>query len=265
MTTERTRPLALVTGASTGIGYELARQLAATGHDLVVTADEEAVHEVAAEFAPQGVRAHGVLADLATDDGVDELLSSLAALERAVEIAALNAGVGAGGAFAATPLEGDERVVRLNVLSTVVLAKTLVRDMVLRGQGRLLVSSSVAATMPGPYYATYAASKAFLRSFALALREELGGTGVTVTSLLPGPTDTQIFERSHMEDTRAATGPKLDPTDVARAAVEGLLAGEAEVVAGGTKYRAGMAAARVAPDRAAAKVHARLTKPGSGT
>jgi uncharacterized protein len=259
-----TRPLALVTGASSGIGYELARQFAAGGFDLVLVAEDDPIHTVAQEFSPQGVSAHAIQADLATLDGVDEVVRSLDALDRPVTAAALNAGVGVGGRFDQTDLEADLRLVRLNVESVVHLAKILVRDMVARGEGKLLLTSSIAATMPGPFYATYAASKSFLQSFAEAIRNELADTGVTVTSLMPGPTDTNFFERADLEDTRAGAGPKADPADVAREGFEALMAGDDHVVAGGLKNKVQAATTGLMPDPVKAKMHRILTEPGSG-
>src|SRR4051794_26606455 len=205
------RPLALVTGASTGIGREAARQLAARGHDLVVVADESLIHTVAAELATTGAAVHAVQADLTTSEGNEEVASALVDLGRPLEVAVVNAGVGSNGRFDEIPLEDDLRVVRLNVVSTVHITKIATRGMVQRGSGRLLLTSSIAASGPGPYHATYAASKAFVHSFAEAIRVELADTGVTVTSLMPGPTDTEFFDRADMNDTRVGQGPKDDP------------------------------------------------------
>lgn len=223
------RDLVLVTGASTGIGYELARGLAARRYDLVLVADDAAIHPVAAEFAPQGITAHAIEADLATNAGLAEARRSLDALERPIEVAALNAGVGAYGRFDRLPIEKDLEVLAVNVTATVRLAKYVVPPMVARGHGRVLFTSSSAATSPGPMFATYAASKAFVQSFAEALRDELHDTGVSVTTLMPGATDTNFFDRAGMQDTQLARGPKADPEDVARRALEALFAGEARV------------------------------------
>ena len=149
-----------------------------------------------------GAQIQPVRADLATFCGVEQLLEAITATGRQVDALALNAGVGNGGAFIDVPLADEERLIALNIGSTVHLAKRILPDMVARGAGRVLFTSSVASQMPGPYYATYAASKAFIQSFAQALRYELKDTGVTVTALLPGPTDTEFFERAGMEGHR---------------------------------------------------------------
>jgi uncharacterized protein len=261
-TTER--PLALVTGASTGIGYELAQQFAGNGFDVVVVADESTITDAADRLRDTGATVLAVQADLATADGVDQVYGAVRAQGRPVAAAALNAGVGVGGRFDRTPLEDDLRLVSLNVVSTVHLAKLLLPDMVARGEGRLLFTSSVAATMPGPFYATYAASKSFVHSFAEAIRNELADTGVTVTSLLPGPTDTEFFDRAGMHGTKVDDSRKDDPAQVARDGFEALMAGKDHVVAGSALNRLQTAAAKVLPDTAKARVHRTMTEPGSG-
>src|SRR5919107_724902 len=213
--TPDTTPLALVTGASSGIGLALARQFVSHGYDVVVAAED--------------------------------------------------AGIGVGGPFHETDLEDDLRLVDLNVRSTVHLAKLVVRDMVARGSGKVLVTASIAAKAPGPYHATYAASKAFVHSFAEGIRVELKEHGVTVTSLMPGPTETEFFERADMEDTKVgSTDKKDDPDEVAKDGFEALMSGKDRVVAGSftNKVQAGMAS--VTPDDKAAAMMQGMTKPGSG-
>src|SRR3954464_4497780 len=201
MTTTAQRPLAVVTGASAGIGYELAKQFASHDFDLVVAAEDDRISEVATELQGLGASAEAVQVDLATEEGVDTLYERLNG--RPVDALALNAGIGAGGAFATdTDLHQELKLIDLNVRSTVHLAKHVVKDMVDRDQGRILFTSSIASTMPGAFQAVYNASKSFVQSFALALRYELKDTGVTVTALMPGPTDTEFFERADMLDTK---------------------------------------------------------------
>lgn len=258
------RPLAVVTGASSGIGLELARQFAEHDHDLMVAADEEQVLAVPSRLADTGASVTPVQCDLATYEGVEELYRAIVETGRAVEALALNAGVAAGGPFVETPLEQDLEVVRLNVESVVHLAKRVVSDMAARSRGRVLITSSVAARMPGPFYATYAATKAFDLSFAEALRYELRESGVTVTALMPGPTETEFFRRSDMEDTRVAASDKDDPAEVARDAFAGLMEGTDLVVAGSAGNLVQAYASRVTPEKAKAAAHAKLTEPGSG-
>ncbi len=255
------RPLALVTGASTGIGFELARQFAGHGFDLVVAAEDLELAVAAERLRALGAGVTAVQADLATARGVDDLYASVRSSGRPLAAAALNAGVAVGGAFATdTDLRDELRLVDLNVRSTVHLAKHVLRDMVQRGEGRVLFTSSIAATMPGPYAATYNASRAFVQSFAVALRRELAGSGVTVTALMPGPTDTNIFARGGMLDTWLAAGPKDDPGKVARMGFEALMAGDERVVAGSMRVRLAALANRLLPDSVKAAAHAPLTR-----
>jgi len=255
--------LALVTGASTGIGRSLAEELALRGYDLLLVADEEQVQDVARQLT-NGIAAHAVVADLTEPGGVRAVSEAWQDLGRVPAVAALNAGRGASGRFDQIPLEADLEVVELNVVSTVHLAKLVLPPMVEAGEGHVLVTSSIAATAPGPFHATYAASKAFLHSFAEALREELHDAGVSVTSLLPGPTDTEFFARADMGDTAVATGPKDDPDRVARVALDALFAGKDHVVAGSRKISTQAVAGRLLPERLKAKAQRRQAEPGTG-
>src|SRR3954452_10078398 len=238
-TSPSTRSLAAVTGASSGIGFELAKQFAEHGFDLIVAAEDDAIHAAAAELAQLGASVDAVQVDLATDEGVEELYGRISRAGRPLDAVALNAGVGAGGAFATdTDLHDELRLIDLNVRSTVHLAKHVVGDMVQRDEGRILFTSSIASTMPGPFQAVYNASKSFVQSFALALRDELKDTNVTVTSLMPGPTETEFFERAGMEDTEVGAGEKDAPAEVARQGFDALMAGKERIVAGALKNKA---------------------------
>lgn len=252
--------LALVTGASSGIGLAIARVLVEHGFDLVVAAEDQGVHEAAAALATAGSKVVPVQVDLTVPAEVEHLWEQVGAMD-GLEVAVLNAGVGVGGPFAETALERHLALVDLNVRSTVHLAKRVVDHLVARGHGRLLITSSIAATAPGPFHATYAASKAFGHSFAEAVREELRDTGVTVTSLMPGPTDTDFFRRADMLDTAIGQGPKDDPADVAHDAYDALMAGKPHVVAGSLKNRVLAEAATHLPDRIGSKAMAAQTRP----
>ncbi|WP_367138088.1 SDR family NAD(P)-dependent oxidoreductase [Saccharothrix sp. HUAS TT1] len=258
------RPLAVVTGASSGIGLELARVFVEHGYDLVVAAENDAVHDVARELATGGARVDPVRADLATFAGNEDLVAVVEGFGRPVDALAVNAGIGIGGDFVDdSDLRTHLRVVDLNIGSAVHLAKRLVPAMVDRGAGRVLFTSSVAATAPGPFHSVYAASKAFLASFSQALREELRDSGVTVTALMPGPTDTDFFRRAGMTDTKVATGPKDDPAEVARAGFEALMDGDDHVVAGSLRNKAQAVAGRALPDPVKARAMRAMTEPGS--
>jgi uncharacterized protein len=258
------RPLAVVTGASSGIGYELARQFAEAGFDLVVAAEDDELHAAARELESLGATVDAVQVDLASEDGVDELWRQIGEAGRPVDALALNAGIGAGGSFATdTDLRDELKLIDLNVRSTVQLAKYALRDMVERGGGRVLFTSSIASTMPGAFQAVYNASKSFVQSFALALRSELKDTGVTVTSLMPGPTETEFFERADMLDTKVGTSDKDDPADVARAGFEALMADKERAVAASLSTKAQGRASRLLPDSIKATMHRRMAEPGS--
>jgi short-subunit dehydrogenase len=263
MSTSPIRPLALVTGASSGIGLELAREFAANGFDLVIAAEDRELSAAARELERLGAAVDAVHVDLRNDSGVDALYARVADAGRPLAAAALNAGVGAGGSFTETDLEDELSIVDLNCRSTVHLSKHVVRDMVRRGEGRILFTSSIASTMPGPFQAVYNASKSFVQSFGLALRNELKDTGVTVTLLMPGPTDTEFFERADMEDTKVGAGDKDDPADVARDGFEALMAGEERVVSHALKTKLQGRGSRFLPDSAKAELHRGMAEPGS--
>jgi short-subunit dehydrogenase len=258
------RPLALVTGASSGIGLELAKELARNDFDLIVAAEDGELTAAAAELEGMGAAVDTVQVDLATPDGVERLWHRIQEAGRPLDAAALNAGVGSGGSFAETPLKDELRLVDLNVRSTVHLAKYVVRDMAARGEGRILFTSSIASTMPGPFQAVYNASKSFVQSLALALRNELKGTGVTVTSLMPGPTDTEFFERAGMLDTKVGSGSKDDAADVAREGFKAMMAGKERVISSSVSTKAQGRFSRLMPDSVKAEMHRRMAKPGTG-
>ena len=257
-----TPPLALVTGASSGIGLALARQFAEHGYDLVIAAEDAAIHDAAESLRTGGRRVEAVQVDLARADGADRLWARARALGRPVDAVAINAGVAVNGLFAETDLAAEVTLIELNVTSSVRLAKRAVQEMAARGAGRILITSSIAAEAPGPYTAIYSASKAFLLSFGEAIRHELKDRGVTVTVLQPGATDTHIIARSGMEDTKLGAGPKLGADAVARAGFEALMAGKDHVVAASLREKVMVAAAPFAPDTVAAAAQAQLTKPG---
>ncbi|MFF3228330.1 SDR family NAD(P)-dependent oxidoreductase [Nocardia suismassiliense] len=256
-----TRPLALVTGASSGIGFEIAKQLHARGCDLVIAAEDKAIESAAAAIGPGATEVRAVQVDLCTADGVERLYSAVTEDGRGLDVAVLNAGVGRGGLFIETTLGDELDIVDLNVRSTVHLTKLLARDMAKRGAGKLLFTASIAATMPGPRQAVYNASKSFVLSFAEALREELRPSGITVTALLPGPTDTDFFRRAKLLATRIGQGPKDDPADVARQGVEALFDNQRKVFAASLAVKAAGLINTVLPDPVKAKLNQVMSRP----
>jgi short-subunit dehydrogenase len=258
------KPFAVVTGASSGIGFELAKQFAQNGFDLLVTAEDAGLGSAADQLQSTGAQIHSVQADLSTYDGVERLYAAIAATGRPLSAAALNAGVGQGGAFIDTDLADELRIIDLNISSTVHLAKRLLQDMVARNEGRVLITSSIASTMPGPFQAVYNASKSFLQSFAEALDNELKDTKVTITSLMPGPTETNFFHRADMEDTKVGQSSKDDPAQVAKQGFDALMAEKEKIVAGSATTKAQGVGNKVLPDKLKAAAHRQMAEPGSG-
>ncbi|RYZ78142.1 MAG: SDR family NAD(P)-dependent oxidoreductase, partial [Proteobacteria bacterium] len=229
----------------------------------LVTAEDGKIADAGNAFQSFGGLVQTVQADLAKPEGVDKLYQSIKALNRPVDSLAINAGVGVGGAFTKTDLKDEMNLIQLNIVSVVHLAKHLVRDMVAAGHGRILFTSSVAAEMPGPYYAVYAASKAFVQSFAEALRHEVKESGVTITALQPGPTDTNFFARADMTDTPAGQGKKDNPADVALDGYKALMAGKDGVVAGSMMNTVQAGMARMMTEEMQAKAQGKQTKPNN--
>ncbi|MCY1643184.1 SDR family NAD(P)-dependent oxidoreductase [Methylorubrum sp. SL192] len=266
--TDTHRPLALVTGASSGIGYELARLFAADGHDVLITASgrNDGLERTADAVRATGVEAIVVKADLTEYDGVEALAQAVAGTGRPLAAAALNAGVDVGGYFVGgTDLVAELKMIQLNVASQVHLTKRLLPAMVERGAGRLLYTASISGTMPTPYEAVYGGTKAFLISFVEAVKEEVKDSGVSFTLLLPGEVDTPFWHRAGMDTTKLGLGEKAAPTKVAQEGYEAMKAGKDRVVAGkpGSKF-IGRVLNNILPDTAKAAAHSGGAEPGSG-
>jgi short-subunit dehydrogenase len=254
------RPLAVVTGASSGIGRHLAVIAAEQGFDLVLAADTS-MDEVAEQVSALGAEIAVVEADLATAEGVEEVVQAIG--DRPVAALLANAGHGLGQAFLDQDFAEVEHVLDTNITGTICLAHQVGRKMRAAGAGRILFTGSIAGYMPGAYSAVYNGTKAFIDSFALALRNELQDTGVSVTCLMPGVTDTEFFERAGMMDTKVGTQDhKADPADVARVGFEAMMKGESDVVAG-MKNKLQVAMAGVVPKEALAEQHRKMAQPGS--
>lgn len=252
---------AIVTGASSGIGYHLAACAARDGYDLLIVADEPAIHTAAADLAALGTKVQAVEADLSTLEGVDTLLA--AADGRRIDVLCANAGNSKGGAFLDQPVEVWRRSIDTNVTGTVHLLQRVLTGMVRHGEGKVLVTGSIVGFIPGPFNAIYNATKAFIDNFTEALRNELKEQkGVTLTTLMPGPTDTEFFARADMLDTRVGAMDKDDPAQVARTGWDAMKAGRGHITAG-LLNKAQVAAAGVVPQSVLAEAHRKIAEPGS--
>ena len=254
------RLLAVVTGASSGIGRELAKCCARNGYDLVIATDRPELDDAKRELEADGAQVDAVQADLATVEGVDQLVRAIGG--RPVDALLANAGHGLGHAFLDQDFDAARHVIATNVTGTIYLVHKVAREMRSRGKGRILFTGSIAGFLPGSFQAVYNGTKAFIDSFSFALRNELKDTGVTVTCLMPGATDTDFFERADMEDTKVGAGKKDDPADVAKAGFEAMMKGEGEVIFG-LKNKLQVTASHVVPSDMLAEQHRKEAEPGS--
>ena len=259
---ETSRPLAIVTGASSGIGLELAKLAVDQGYDLIIAADEPEIHDAAVALEAKGAEVRAVQADLATMEGVDQLYDAARELGRPVEILIANAGRGLGHAFLDQDFDEARRVVDTNIVGTIYLVQKVGRDMREANQGKILLTGSIAGFMPGSFQAVYNGTKAFVNSFAFALRNELKDTDVTVTCLMPGATETRFFERADMLDTKVGQQEKDDPADVAKTGWDAMMRGDGDIVSG-LKNKIQSAVANVTPAGMLAEQHRKMAEPGS--
>ena len=256
--------LAIITGASTGIGFELASIAAEQGYDLIVVADEPLIDAAAADFRRHGVTVTSVEADLSTIEGVDRLLQATAG--RRVDVLCANAGISRGEPFLEQEVAVWRHTIDTNVTGTLYLIQRVLREMVTLRQGKILVTGSIAGFMPGPFNAVYNATKAFIDSITEALRAELKHAeidAVTITTLMPGPTETEFFARAEMLDTKAGQSKKDDPAVVARKGWDAMVAGTGAIVTG-LHNKLQVAASGVVPQATLAAAHAKMFAPGSG-
>jgi uncharacterized protein len=255
--------LALVTGASSGIGLSLANDLAKRGYDLVVCSAGDRLQTAAQHLQGVQVEVVAVQADLASAEGIESLWDQVTSLGRKLDIACINAGVGVGGLFVETDLDAELNMVELNCAGTVHLAKHVVQHMMSHGEGKILLTASIAGEMVAPREAVYAATKAFVLSFAHSLRYELRDSGISVTALQPGPTDTDFFHRAGMDETEVGSKGKSEsqPDDVARQGIDALLAGDDHVYAASMKTKLEGKLANVVPGAMKGAMHEKMAKP----
>ena len=258
----KNRPLAFVTGGSSGIGYELAEQLARHDYDVAISGSSDRVHQSAERLRAFGGEAWSHQADASTYQGVETFWRFVEALGRPVDAAVLNVGIATGGAFADTAVEDHLRVLAINVTGTTHMAKRVVDHMVANRSGRILIVSSISATTPTPYEGVYGGTKAFGYNLAESLREELREHGISVTALLPGATDSDFHSNAGMgADTPVGRLKKFPKEEVGRLGYEGLIAGEDMVVGGDEDARASLASHLTTPEPVKAAAHARLVRP----
>lgn len=256
-----TRPFAVITGASTGIGLELAKIAAQENHDLLIAANEPEIETRKEEMAVYGVGIDAVQADLGTEAGLDKLLAAIG--NRPVDVLAANAGRGLGDAFLEQDFQRAKDVIDLNITGTTRLLHDMGRSMAARGAGRILVTGSIAGFIPGSFQAVYNGTKAYLDSLCWALANEWKDKGLTITCLMPGPTDTAFFERADMENTPVGKDEdKDDPVEVARQGWEAMKKGEHGVVAGSFMNKVQATFAGIIPDSVLAQMHRRMAEPG---
>ncbi len=258
------RNLALITGASSGIGLELARVFAHNAYDLVINSNSERLENAAAELQSLGVDIIPVIADQATYVGVEQLWRAVEQSGRPLDAAAINAGVGAYGDFAReSSLDEELKLIDLNVKGTTHLAKRVLAHMTARGEGRVLFTSSIAGSIPAPLEAVYGASKAFVLSLGQALRNELKETGVTISVLQPGPTATDFFHRAGMDHTKVGSEGKFDndPAEVAKQGFQALMDGKDHVFSESMKTKLEGAMSKVIPASTGAEMHRKQAQP----
>jgi len=222
--------LAVITGASSGIGRELGFVCAEAGYHLLIAADEPQIHEVAAALRTRGANVSSVEADLSSVEGVQRLCDAIG--DREVDVLIANAGVGLGQGFLDQNVDDFMHLLNTNISGTLLLVHQIGRKMRARGDGRILIVGSIAGFLPGSFEAAYNASKAFLNSFCLALHEELRGTGVSVTCLMPGVTESDYFRRAGLLNTKIGRSKKASPKMVARAGFQAMTKRHARIISG---------------------------------
>jgi uncharacterized protein len=252
---------AIVTGASTGIGFELAHLAAENGYDLLVVADEPLIDSAARDFQSHGVQAQSIETDLSSFEGVDRLLD--AAGGRQIDLLVANAGRGLGHGFLDQDVAQWRKVVDTNITGTIYLLQKVLKQMQARGEGKVLVTGSVAGFIPGSFQAVYNGTKAFIDSFTEALRNELKEEkGITITTLMPGPTETEFFDRADLLDTKVGAEEKADAGKVAKDGWDALMAGKGHIVSG-LMNKLQVAASGIVPQSTLAEMHRNMAEPGT--
>ena len=224
---------ALITGATSGIGLELARLFAKDNYNLIIVARDEAELATTKDaLESTGVDVVTIAKDLFNPNGPFEVYDEVRSKGLEVTVLVNNAGQGMYGLFQDTEIRRELDIIQLNIASLIVLTKSFLKDMLQRGEGKILNTSSIASQAPGPYQSVYHGTKAFVQSFTEALRNEVKDSGITVTALLPGVTDTDFFNKAEMNESKVVQGKMADPADVAKDGFDALMRGDDKVVSG---------------------------------
>lgn len=259
------KPLAVITGASSGIGYHLAREFAEHGYDLIIAAEDGSLEEACEFLRGLGANVKAVQVDLRKFEEVERLYTEIQSYGQPVDAIAINAGVGVGGAFIYNSLEEEFDLINLNVKSVVHLTKRILPDMKMRNSGKILFTASVVSEAPAPFQAVYSASKAFVLNFAEAIRSELKDTNITITALMPGATETNFFHRAGLDDTKIGQSEKDLAADVAKDGFKALMRGDDKVIAHSMKSKAMGVMGKLLPDKVNAGMMRGMNEPGSAS
>lgn len=253
---------ALITGATSGIGYELAKLFAKDGYNLVMVArGQDGLDKTAEELKEYGIEVIGISKDLFNREASFEVYDEVKAKGIEPDVLVNNAGQGVYGEFVDTDLNRELDIIQLNTASLIVLTKQFLKDMVSRGSGRILNVASIASKVPGPFQSVYHGTKAFVLSFTEAIRNEVKDTGVTITALMPGATETDFFNKADMENSKMVQEGKLDdPEDVAKDGYEALMKGDDKVISG-LKNKAMVAMSNITPDAMVAQMMHKQQEP----
>jgi len=258
-----TKNYALITGATEGIGYELAKLFASDGYNLVIVArHEDELKKRAAEFSQQGVDVIAIAKDLFNKENAFALCAEVQSRNITVDVLVNNAGQGVYGLFKDTEVERELEIIDLNIASTVILTKHFAKQMIARNYGKILNLASIASKTPGPWQSVYHGTKAFVYSFSEAIRHELKENNITVTALLPGATDTDFFNKADMLQSSIVQDKSslADPADVAKDGYDALMSGEDKIISG-FKNKAMIGMSNILPDTAVAAMMDKQQRP----
>lgn len=259
------KSFAVITGASSGIGFELARQFGMNGFELLIASSSDEIFEAQDRLEEEGIQSEAIKVNLASYAGVENLVQGIRNYGQLPDAIVINAGVGVGGRFLETDLREEINLINLNIVSVVHLTKRLLPLLLENGEGKILFTSSISSQMPSPFEAVYGASKAFVTSFAESIRNEVKDSDISITVLMPGATNTNFFHRAHMDDTKVGSKMKYDndPEEVTRQGFEALMEGKESLFAESFLTKIQGYALKILPEKAKAQLHRKWSEPGS--